>query len=435
MPSPSPEVVRLVRAARAAVGDARARSHLARAWDALHTRDADGNMIGPEPYTEAAVAALRAALDRDPDDPRALHHLAVAQHSRAWDLELSGAAGAEQAWKEALGCWRAVANAGPFWVELEKKLRAADAEADPAFLAEVRRGLLENLLEIHVDFVQYYCERGEAERARKHVAVLQTAQVPKALRQRLTERAFAALTASVPEAKAQRAFAPALGAVERFLELFPQHLPALTLHLELCAGWASGLSYTGDWKDLEQLGGRAQPIAGRLSSHPETKHEPRAGSALEALAAEFVQKGYDRTSAFLGDRRYEDFSEAERLQLRTGLELALAWGRLALPHSPSGSNLRGTLTTCLVNRGWLLNQEQREVERSDEDDEEARATRCVELLRQAVETTEEGLQVTPGHAKLTENLGILRRALGSWERRLAYLSGGEIDDLLGEDLA
>src|SRR5258705_13729941 len=82
MPAPAVDVRKLVREARAAIGDAQARSHRYRAWELLLDRE-DGRIRATSPYETAALAELHLAHEHDPGRPAILHHLAIAHHARA----------------------------------------------------------------------------------------------------------------------------------------------------------------------------------------------------------------------------------------------------------------------------------------------------------------------------------------------------------------
>src|SRR5436309_842417 len=114
MTAPPSTAQRLVREAGTAVREALARSHLAAAWEALHERAAEDNLRGPLPYSNRALAELALAHEQFPDDAGVAHHLAIAHHARAWDLEIQGDPGAAQAWELALGYWRTVAASADF---------------------------------------------------------------------------------------------------------------------------------------------------------------------------------------------------------------------------------------------------------------------------------------------------------------------------------
>ena len=190
-------VAEMVKHARAAVCDALAHSHPARAWELLQERDADGNAKGPLPYTNQALDELTAAHERNPEDAGVVHHLAIAHHARAWDLELQGDLAAVAEWENALGYWRMVASSGQgFWAGWEAKLAACDPNARPGLLRQVRRELLEYLLDIHVDFVRYYCEADTPDRATAHVQIVRRAEIPPAVKKRLVEKVFKAMIES-----------------------------------------------------------------------------------------------------------------------------------------------------------------------------------------------------------------------------------------------
>src|SRR5690348_10849712 len=126
MSVPAVDILKLVRTARAVVGEARARAHPARAWEALQERDAEGQPRGARPYADVALAELLEAHAHDPEDIGVVHHLAIAYHARAWDWELAGDRRATDEWERALNHWHTVAVAREFWDGLKEKLRTCD---------------------------------------------------------------------------------------------------------------------------------------------------------------------------------------------------------------------------------------------------------------------------------------------------------------------
>lgn len=425
MTSPDPGLVKRVREARAAVSEALARAHLARAWDLLHERDAEGNLRGIHPYTTEALAELAAAHDHDPEDVGVLHHLAIAHHARAWDLELAGDPRAAREWETALGYWRGVAASALFWAGLEEKLLACDPTAAVTCLAEVRRDLLEKLLDIHVDFVHHYCEGDAPERATGHVEIIRRARIPPAVKKRLLGKVFAAMTSSVPEAKARGAHASALTTLERFLALFPDHLPALRMHAELCKEWVLGLSYQTDWEAILEVGRRAESPAHRLAAHPGLGEDPLARAAVADLALELVQRGHDRTRKYFADRDYRDLGANERQAMAEAFAFGLSWGRLGQTHSPSGSEVWSVYGGCLQDHAVALHQEGREVMRSAGRRGTMLAA-ALGLYRKALAETEEALLCRPGDESLTSNLQLFREAVADLERDKGML------DLVGD---
>ena len=73
-----------------------------RAWELLQERDAEGECPRALALCGAAALAEFARPHReDPDDFGVVHHLAIAFHARAWDLELAGDPLAAETWEEA----------------------------------------------------------------------------------------------------------------------------------------------------------------------------------------------------------------------------------------------------------------------------------------------------------------------------------------------
>jgi hypothetical protein len=354
-------VGRLARDGRAAVGDSLARVRLVRAWDLLQERDADGNALGPLPYTPAAVAELEAVHCEDPEDFGVVHHLAIAFHARAWDLELAGDPAAAAAWEEALGYWRILAFAAGFWNALKEKFRACDAGADVALLDAAQKSLLEDLLDIHVDFVCRYCEQSRFDRALSHVGIVNRANIPPAKKLPLVEKIFKAMTAGVAAAKLAREFDSALIAVERFLAIFPEYLPALRMHAEVCTEWVAGMHFADHWGEITRLGERAESHAERLASHPALQPDALAKTALVNLGGAFAFQAYQHAATYLA--KLQDVQDFDILadEARTALTLGIPWGRRAgragQEASQEGGQARDCLAALLGCRGWLLYNE------------------------------------------------------------------------------
>lgn len=414
---------RLIQEARAALAGIRRRQPVVDAWDALQRRDANGNALGPEPYTGEAMNLLAAAYREDPDDEGILHHLAIAHHARAWDLELLGDPRAEAEWELALRCWGALAASPAFWKSLKNKLLSCDPNADPASLDETRRDLLENLLDIHVDFIRHYCELDDVAKATQHVGIIQRASLPPAVRKRLTDKVFEAMVASVPEARAHQAYLSALTTVERFLSLFPDSLPALRLHVELCREWVNCLSYRDDWPKILELVQRAEPWARASSQHAELSVQPLAKTALMELAEEILLRAGDRGSSFLMGREVGAIGVGDRDAAKAAFFVAVQWGRLALPHSPTAPWVLRLFCPCLQNLAFCLQLEVKELLESGEDLEILLET-ATARQRIGVSLLEEALVCSPADAELAECVCAARERLEALEHNLATLRLG-----------
>ncbi len=407
------QIQKLVRDSYLAVREAIERSHLHRAWELLQEHDAEGNAKGTLPYTDEALVEFEAAYTYDPDDVGIVHHLAIAHHARAWDFKLQDDSRATREWEQALGYWRIIAASGEFWANLKAKFCKCAPEADSSWLDEVRHNLLENLLDIHVDFIRHYCESGISERATNHVEIVSRARIPPAVKKRLIGKVFEVMTSPVGEAKAIQSYSPGLAAVERFLLLFPDYLLALRMHAEICKAWVSGLSYRDQWDDIICLGKRAEPYANRLAKHPELNDEPLAKVALEELTVEFAQRGCDR------GRSYSTVTERDAA--RDASEFGIKWCRLCYQYSPNSLQMRDIFSHCLNNHALSLGEEAIEVIESGIDPT-TELSAAIKLYRLAVADLEEALNLTPDDEVIAKNLDIFHNELSTLElQRSLYM--------------
>lgn len=425
MPNNGHNAQHLIRRAQAVIQEAAERSRVAKAWDMLQERDDQGAAKGPLPYNDEAIGEFEQALESAPDDVGLLHHLAIAHHARAWDLELrddpSAADEAAKEWETALGHWRSLVSSPDFWEGLRAKVLAdaPDSAEDP--VAEARDSLFENLLDIHVHFVRHYFALGKPELAVRHVEIVRKARIAPALRKRLVDKLFDCMTASVPAACAAGTPGQALGTLEHFLALFPDHLPALRMYAEICKEVLSGMSYRDAWESIVALAERAAPHVRRLSKHPDAETQPLARTALAELAGEMALRGYDRGNNFASRAKKHGLSEPERLDAMDGFERAAEWARLGVPHSASGALVRQILPAALNAHAWLLQMVVVEVERTERD-VRLRLRTISPILKQAVAELEEAVENDPSQGVLTDNLNLLRAKLETVENQIQLIS-------------
>lgn len=406
----------LVRDGREAVREAIARSLVTNAWEALQERNGEGNARGALPWTDDALAGFVAAHRRDPGDVGLVHHLAIVHHARAWDLELAGDPRAADAWQQALACWRTLAAAREFWAGLEAKLLALDPAADCRPMADLRRDLLEHLLDIHVDFVRHHSESGAPERAASHVEIVRRAEIPPAVKKRLIDKVFNAMTGAVPDAKAAGAYDPALITVERFLDLFPDHLAALRLYAEICHEWLGTLSYER-WDEIVRLATRCEHQVRRLGNHAQLRTEPLGRTVLEDLTFEFALRGHDRGRSHSQRSPTQGLTVINRDAARAAFEFALRWGRIGYPESPSGSRVRSVFGMCVNSQVVSLAEEANDEVRGAAIDPRLMEATLTTLYRRAADLLEEALDAEPDDETLGKNLAIVQdrlRELGAW---------------------
>jgi len=398
----------LVRESLLAVRELATRSHLAKAWEMLQERDREGNPKGPLPYTDEALEEFRLAHEAYPQDLGIIHHLAIGHHARAWDRELAGAPGAFDDWKRALGYWHMLA-AGDFWSGLKQKLKAIDPQADAAVIDEARRNLDEDLLNVHVDFVRYYCELGRGERAAAHVEIVRRATIPPAVKMRLIERVYAAMTGSVAEAVGLGAYESALAPIEQFLGLFPEaaYLPALRRHAEICKAWLSRLSHKDNWDEILELAGRAEGPVTALSEHGDLPSQPLAKLAVDELTGEMARRGCDRGRAGLAALQAGTGGSHERDAAHEGFEFAIKWAKIGYEWGRTDSAVRQALPLALHDRGYCSYIGANEVMESDVDSRTKYAS-AAKLLGAAVAYLEEALACRPDDETIASNLKTLR---------------------------
>jgi tetratricopeptide (TPR) repeat protein len=389
------------------------------AWQALQERDEHGQAKGPLPYTGEAIALFIKAQEEDPGHIGILHHLAICTHAHAWDLELAGSPEASAQWEKALGYWRILIASPDFWQEWRKKLAIIDSNSDQACVDNLRTGLYNNLLEIHVEFIRSYFAAGLPERAADHIRLVGRARIPPALRSRLMDTLYTAITISVPQARIMGQFEAALSPVEQFLVLYPDHLQALQLHIEICREWLAGLSYIDNWPDVLKVKKLAEPRLACLAAHKGLSTAPLSKIAIEELVIEIMRKYRDRAEEH-ADRLNNgvfiqvEYDEAERL-----FDTAAHSGRIGLPVSTTGSGLRHLLAHILNGRVVLcLNHEMPHILVAEIDMEEKLHTQIF-LLKKSESLLEEAIFSHPEEPVLNENLENVRMQLN----QLLYLVG------------
>ena len=423
-------VAALLRGANAAVAEAQHHSCRVRAWELLQERDPDGNAKGPLPYTDAAIGEFEEAHRRDPANAGIVHHLAIAHHARAWDLELQGDPRAEAEWQCALDYWRTVGASVEFWAALEAKVCQVDSKADPAIVHGTRRDLLENLLDVHVDFIRYYCELDRPERAMAHVNIVNQALIPPAVKKRLVDKVYGAMTGSVAEANAQGERDSALTILERFLQIYPGHVGALRSYATICGQAVAALSYRDDWDALSVLIERADAHAERLALDEALPSESLAEVALRELVDEVVLRAKERANSLFGsDEAPEGLPDASKVDEQFAVfSLALRWGRWGLKCRVPSSFLEQVLPGLLLGLGSALFYKGCHALADPDCSDEAlrrNAATCLALYDESIAAFEEAAGLVPGDDAIRENLDIVRQKRASEEAIMRML--GRLD--------
>jgi tetratricopeptide (TPR) repeat protein len=274
------------------------RAHKWRAWQHLVLLDGYG-IESVLPYSTEAIACLWEVYAWDEDDGSTLHHLAIAWHALAWDLELSGDWDrATTAWQEALFFWQRLQACRSFWQEMVSKGRSLRG-FDAGVMENARRLLTENLLEVHVEFVRHYYQLRQPQHAARHVQLIRQARLAPAARNRMDDLVYDAMTTSVSSLLASEQYEVALATLDECLRLLPGYPPALTRYLDTAREWISQMSSSDSSTELLNLEKTVAPHWQELKSSQALNKHPLAFTALTDLASTLGSKLWARAHHLL----------------------------------------------------------------------------------------------------------------------------------------
>lgn len=346
-----------------ALHSAERRSQRWLAWQQLHLTDHDG-LDKAQQYTPEALAILEKAYELNEVDDEVIHHLAVAYHALAWDLELRQSDMASEAWKKALFYWRKLQSYSPFWQNLYTKGEMLGAEFQRGIIEAFREKLVQYLLEIHVNFIRHYYELKSIDQASRHVQLIKEARLPPAARRELEILTYEAMTSTLPNVVAEGRFDSALTMLDGFLSLFSAYLPALQTYLEVTKKWIDQLSPAEHWSEILNLDKRVLPWWETLNSSTHLSAYPLAKVVLNDLASGLGGKHLAKARSLRLERREAEQTfpvlECEEYQ---AYERALLWYKKATAHTFDDSAVRIGLCNALLvhaefvaNVGWHSNK-------------------------------------------------------------------------------
>ncbi|MFE3194366.1 hypothetical protein ACFXHA_35555 [Nocardia sp. NPDC059240] len=259
--------------------------------------------------------------------PDSLHHLAIAAHARAYQLEIDGDDAAFEQWRQALGYWARLRADDRFWASLRTRLAATAGDATPAEVAnavdEARGELPAQVLEPHVSLV-LQLRKDDLPRARAHLELIRTAAfAPEDIsraRTRLAREAGAGIRRLTREGDLERALAEVSAWIDIDSDNIPLAEQALDVGIETAEfehrrsdrGWAEQSRPV-----LEGIADLVEPMRAHLGltarqlatgRRPATGETDRAAFAAKLARYEFwhgtalVVSTYDR----LKRNPYED---------------------------------------------------------------------------------------------------------------------------------
>ncbi|WP_280507575.1 hypothetical protein [Nocardia flavorosea] len=259
------------------------------------------------PWTDAALRLWRDLIAEDcgGDNSHSQHHLAIAEHARAYQLEMADDDGAFESWRQAHAAWARVWTDDGFWERLRSRLQAAAADTTPEEVArvvgEARGELPAQLLEPHVTRVQEL-RRSQLARAHAHLELIRGAPFAPAdiarARGRLARDAGGQIRRLIQEGRLDRA----LHEAQAWIEIDPDNVPlaeqALDVGIEVVetersrgADWAARSRPT-----LERIAALVEPLRSTLSltarqlntrGLPQTENPDRLAFAAKLARHEF----------------------------------------------------------------------------------------------------------------------------------------------------
>jgi hypothetical protein len=109
------------------------------------------------PTTPVALRLWRELDAASGGDHRSLHHLAIAEHAVAHQLEIEGDAAAVDHWRRALRCWARLAAIPEFWDGLRAHLAVAGPDAT---VEDVARAVAQARAELPTQVLETACRTG-----------------------------------------------------------------------------------------------------------------------------------------------------------------------------------------------------------------------------------------------------------------------------------
>jgi hypothetical protein len=198
----------------------------------------------PQPqFTRLAVAALQVdgvthpwtpqamrlwdEHGADDNDPITVHHQAIAEHARAYQLELDGKNAAFAHWERALHHWARLYGDPGFWRSMREHLDTVMADATPdevvRAIEEVRAELPERLLEPHVTRIRALW-RDHPPRAREHVRLIRMSPLPAAANARARSKVTHDIEVPMRRLAREGHHGPALDMAAAWLNIDPDNV-------------------------------------------------------------------------------------------------------------------------------------------------------------------------------------------------------------------
>lgn len=323
-------------------------------WNQLKQTDANG-IVTISTYTIGTLQTLETAYQTSENDPDLLHHLAVAQHAYAWDLELAGETHkASEAWSKALFYWKKIQVSDLFWNKLYAKgeqLKNFTTSFDMEAAREFRLNLIQYLLEIHADFISHYYALGERDQATRHIELIRKAPLSPKDRKKLEPLIFNNLIASKNTMLAEGKYQAVLDLLDNCLSLIPTYPPALIEYLDVARKYIDQMSMKEPLTDLEKLNPKLKQRWEELSQNDRLSEFLLGRPALIDMAFTCGKKWFTRAEVLSrkrtdGNIKLFDVKSEEYL----GYGNAIEWLEKLISSDPGNPDAPKYMYNALIGR-------------------------------------------------------------------------------------
>lgn len=190
------------------------------------------------PWSSAAIRLWERADCADSD---VVHHLAVAHHACAYDLEAAGDAAAFGHFEKALRHWASLHSDPDFWRETHQRLTGAmGGPVRDDVVEETRSRLPFNLLEPHLTLAARM-RLTDPDRAHRHMRLVTSSAFPAAIVAEARGGLVREVLDGVPQAVAEGRFGETVDALESWLFLDPDSHDLLRALLFTSRSWVEWL--------------------------------------------------------------------------------------------------------------------------------------------------------------------------------------------------
>ncbi|MFC9999697.1 hypothetical protein [Nocardia sp. NPDC127526] len=228
------------------------------------------------PWTRQAVDLWRE--HGGGEDPESLHHLAIAEHAQAYQLELAGDAAAFPHWRQALAHWARIYHDLEFWDRMRAHLGAVMPDCTPdeidRAVSGVRAELPDYLLDPHVTRIRTLW-RDDYTRARAHMELIRKSPFPEGCNATARRKVTREADHHIRRPARAGEIEGAISAAATWLHIDPGNLHTAEAAIDVGIDHAEQLQGTADWaagalRILLRISATVEPLCRSADATPRT---------------------------------------------------------------------------------------------------------------------------------------------------------------------